>query len=63
MPGGSPLAPGDLNRVFFTGGGGEAVEAAIKVARQYHKLTGHPLKTKLIAREIAYHGTIIGALS
>jgi adenosylmethionine-8-amino-7-oxononanoate aminotransferase len=57
------LAPGDLNRVFFTSGGGEAVESALKLARQYHKLTGHPNKTKFIAREIAYHGTTLGALS
>jgi adenosylmethionine-8-amino-7-oxononanoate aminotransferase len=57
------LAPGDLNRVFFTSGGSEAVESALKLARQYHKLTGHPNKTKLIAREIAYHGTSMGALS
>jgi adenosylmethionine-8-amino-7-oxononanoate aminotransferase len=57
------LAPGDLNRVFFTSGGGEAVESAIKLARQYHKLTGHPNKTKIIAREIAYHGTTLGALA
>jgi adenosylmethionine-8-amino-7-oxononanoate aminotransferase len=57
------LAPGDLNRVFFTSGGSEAVESAIKLARQYHKLTGNPTKTKLIAREIAYHGTTLGALS
>jgi adenosylmethionine-8-amino-7-oxononanoate aminotransferase len=57
------LAPGDLNRVFFTSGGSEAVESAIKLARQYHKLTGKPNKYKLIAREIAYHGTSMGALS
>ena len=57
------LAPGDLNRVFFTSGGSEAVESALKLARQYHKLTGKPNKTKLIAREIAYHGTSLGALS
>jgi adenosylmethionine-8-amino-7-oxononanoate aminotransferase len=57
------LTPGDLNRVFFTSGGSEAVESAIKLVRQYHKLTGHPNKTKLIAREIAYHGTSLGALS
>jgi adenosylmethionine-8-amino-7-oxononanoate aminotransferase len=57
------LAPGDLNRVFFTSGGGEAVESALKLARQYHKLTGHPNKTKVIAREVAYHGTTLGALS
>lgn len=57
------LAPGDLNRVFFTSGGSESVESALKLARQYHKLTGHPNKTKVIAREIAYHGTTLGALS
>lgn len=57
------VAPGDLNRTFFTSGGGEAVEAAIKLARQYHKLAGNPLKTKLIAREGAYHGTGMGALA
>ncbi|MGO9955754.1 MAG: aspartate aminotransferase family protein [Solirubrobacteraceae bacterium] len=57
------LAPGDLNRVFFTSGGSEAVESAIKLARQYHKLTGNPLKTKIIARDIAYHGTTLGALA
>src|SRR5919202_1072961 len=50
------LAPGDLNRVFFTSGGSEAVESALKLARLYHKLTGKPNKTKLIAREVAYHG-------
>jgi adenosylmethionine-8-amino-7-oxononanoate aminotransferase len=57
------LAPGDLNRVFFTSGGSEAVESAIKLARQYWKLSGRPNKTKLIAREVAYHGTSLGALS
>jgi adenosylmethionine-8-amino-7-oxononanoate aminotransferase len=57
------LAPGDLNRVFFTSGGSEAVESAIKLSRQYHKETGSPLKTKIIAREIAYHGTSLGALT
>src|SRR5947209_16940742 len=48
------LAPGDLNRVFFTSGGGESVETALKVVRQYHKLTGNPNKTKVIARNVAY---------
>jgi adenosylmethionine-8-amino-7-oxononanoate aminotransferase len=57
------LTPGDLNRVFFTSGGSEAVESALKLARQYHKLTGNPNKTKVIARDIAYHGTTLGALS
>jgi adenosylmethionine-8-amino-7-oxononanoate aminotransferase len=57
------LAPGDLNRVFFTSGGSEAVESALKLARQYYKLTGSPNKTKVIARDVAYHGTSLGALS
>src|SRR5436305_918886 len=57
------LAPGDLNRVFFTSGGSESVETAVKLARQYFKVTGHATKTNLIAREIAYHGTSLGALS
>lgn len=57
------LTPDDLNRVFFTSGGSEAVESAIKLARNYFRLTGRGAKHKLIAREIAYHGTSLGALS
>ena len=56
-------APGDLNRVFFTTGGGEAVESAWKLAKHYFKLTGKPTKHKVISRTIAYHGTPQGALS
>ena len=56
-------APGDLNRVFFTTGGGEAVETAWKLAKQYYRLTGRPGKHKVISRSIAYHGTPQGALS
>jgi adenosylmethionine-8-amino-7-oxononanoate aminotransferase len=56
-------APGDLNRVFFTSGGGEAVETAWKLAKNYFKLTGKPMKHKVISRTIAYHGTTQGALS
>ncbi len=56
-------APGDLNRVFFTSGGGEAVESAWKLAKQYFKLVGKPTKTKVVSRSIAYHGTPHGALS
>ncbi|MBB2902424.1 adenosylmethionine-8-amino-7-oxononanoate aminotransferase [Kineococcus radiotolerans] len=56
-------APGDLNRVFFTTGGGEAVESAWKVAKQYFKLTGKPMKHKVISRATAYHGTPQGALA
>jgi adenosylmethionine-8-amino-7-oxononanoate aminotransferase len=57
------LAPGDLNRVFFTTGGSEAVESAWKLARAYFRRVGKPLKTKVISRSIAYHGTSMGALS
>jgi adenosylmethionine-8-amino-7-oxononanoate aminotransferase len=57
------LTPGDLNRVFFTTGGSEAVESAWKLARSYFKQVGKPLKTKAISRSIAYHGTSMGALS
>jgi adenosylmethionine-8-amino-7-oxononanoate aminotransferase len=56
-------APGDLNRVFFTSGGGEAVESAWKLAKNYFKLTGKPMKHKVLSRSIAYHGTTQGALS
>jgi len=51
-------APGDLNRVFFTTGGGEAVETAWKLAKQYFKLTGKPGKTKVISRQITPHGAL-----
>ena len=57
------IAPGDLNRIFFTGSGGEAVESAWKLAKQYYKLTGKPTKHKVISRDVAYHGTPHGALS
>ena len=57
------LAPGDLNRVFFTSGGSEAVESALKLARNYHRMHGKGQKHKVIAREVAYHGTSFGALS
>jgi len=57
------LAPGDINRVFFTTGGSEAVESAWKLARQYFKLMGKPEKTKVLSRNLAYHGTTFGALS
>ncbi|GAA1427700.1 aspartate aminotransferase family protein [Microlunatus lacustris] len=56
-------APGDLNKVFFSSGGGESVETAWKVAKQYFKLIGKPGKYKVISRAIAYHGTTQGALS
>ena len=57
------LAPGDLNRVFFTTSGSEAVESAWKLAKQYFKLTGQPERYKVLSRDIAYHGTSMGALA
>jgi adenosylmethionine-8-amino-7-oxononanoate aminotransferase len=56
------LAPGDLNRVFFVSGGSEAVEAAWKLARQWHTARGER-RWKAVSRRIAYHGTTMGALS
>ena len=57
------LAPPGLERVFFTSGGSEAVESAWKLARAYHRLRGEPQRTKIVARELAYHGTSMGALA
>lgn len=57
------LAPGDLNRVFFTSGGSEAVESAWKLARQYFRAIGQGQRFKVIARRTAYHGTTLGALA
>ena len=57
------LAPGDLNRVFFTTSGSEAVESAWKLAKQYFATTGQHGRYKVLSREIAYHGTSMGALA
>ena len=57
------LAPPGLERVFFTSGGSEAVETAWKLARAYHRLRGDEQRTKIVARELAYHGTTLGALA
>ena len=57
------MAPGNLNRVFFTTSGSEAVESAWKLAKQYFKLTGEPGRYKVLSRTIAYHGTSMGALA
>jgi adenosylmethionine-8-amino-7-oxononanoate aminotransferase len=57
------LAPGDLNRVFFTTGGSEAVESAWKLARQYFRAIGQAGRYKVVSRRTAYHGTTLGALS
>ena len=57
------LAPGDLSTVKFECGGAEVIEAAIKLARQYHKLTGSPGKYKIISRYQSWHGSTLAALS
>jgi adenosylmethionine-8-amino-7-oxononanoate aminotransferase len=57
------LAPGNLSTVKFQCGGGEVTEGAIKLARQYHKLTGNPGKYKIISRYLSWHGSTLGALS
>jgi adenosylmethionine-8-amino-7-oxononanoate aminotransferase len=57
------LAPGDLNRVFFTTSGSEAVESAWKLAKAYFKRTGEYGRYKVLSREYAYHGTSMGALA
>ena len=49
--------------MFFTSGGSESVEAAWKLVRQYHLANGEPQRTKVIARDRAYHGVTLGALS
>lgn len=55
-------APGDLNHVYFVSGGSEAVEAALKLARQYFVDTQQPSKHIFIARRQSYHGNTLGAL-
>ena len=57
------LAPGDLSAVKFQCGGSEVTEAAIKLSRQYHRLTGHPGKYKIISRYMSWHGSTMGSLS
>ena len=57
------VMPGDLNHVFFTSGGSESVESMWKIAREYFVAKGEPQRTKAIARDRAYHGVSLGALS
>jgi adenosylmethionine-8-amino-7-oxononanoate aminotransferase len=57
------LAPARIERVFFTNGGSESVEAAWKIVRQFHLANGEPQRLTAIARDVAYHGVTLGALS
>jgi adenosylmethionine-8-amino-7-oxononanoate aminotransferase len=57
------LLPIDVGRIFFVGGGSEAIETALKISRQYHRLRGEPTRYKVVSRRSAYHGTTLGALS
>lgn len=56
-------APGDLDRVYFVSGGSEAIEASLKLARQYYLEKGEPKRSRIISRRQSYHGNTIGALS
>lgn len=57
------LAPPGIEKALFTNGGSESVEAAWKIVRQYHLANGEPERRRVIARDIAYHGVTLGALS
>lgn len=55
--------PDGLSRAFFTSGGSDSVETALRLARQYHKLRGEPGRTKFLSLKKGYHGTHVGAAS
>ncbi len=57
------ITPGDLSRSFFTSGGSEAVETAIKLTRAYFKRVGEPSRIKFISRRGSYHGATAGAMA
>src|SRR5690606_10670112 len=57
------LAPGDLDHVFFTNSGSEAVETALKIALAYHRVRGEATRTRLVGRERGYHGVNFGGNS
>jgi adenosylmethionine-8-amino-7-oxononanoate aminotransferase len=56
-------APGDIDRVYLVSGGSEAIEAALKMARQYFVETGEPQRRLIVARRQSYHGNTLGALA
>jgi len=57
------VAPADLNRVFFTNSGSEAVDTSLKIALAYHRLNGNASRTRFIGREKGYHGVGFGGIS
>jgi len=57
------FAPDGLTRAFFTSGGSDSVETALRLARQYHKVRGAPGRTKFISLKKGYHGTHFGGAS
>lgn len=57
------MAPGNLSRVYFTSGGSEATETALKMARQYFVEKGEPERRHIISRRQSYHGNTLGALA
>jgi len=57
------IAPGDMTRSFFTSGGSEAIETALKLTRAYFKRVGEPNRTKFISRKDSYHGATMGAMA
>jgi adenosylmethionine-8-amino-7-oxononanoate aminotransferase len=57
------LTPGDLDRFFFCSGGSEAIESALKIAKQVQAMRGFPKRYKVIARRGGYHGATLGAMS
>ena len=57
------MLPGSLERIWYTSSGSEAIEAALKLARQYHLERGEAARKHLIARRLSYHGNTLGALA
>jgi adenosylmethionine-8-amino-7-oxononanoate aminotransferase len=55
--------PGDLARVYLTSGGSEAVDAALRLARQHHVAAGRPERWKILGRDLSYHGTTLATLA
>lgn len=57
------MLPGDLNHIFFTNSGSEAVDSALKIALAYHRVRGEGTRQRLIGRERGYHGVGFGGIS